>query len=31
MLLALERAASAHPVFHDFAAHIHVLGHRDRS
>jgi S-adenosylmethionine-dependent methyltransferase len=27
-LLALEKAASAHPAFHDFAAHIHVLGHR---
>jgi hypothetical protein len=27
-LLALERAASAHPAFGDFAAQIHVLGYR---
>jgi 2-polyprenyl-3-methyl-5-hydroxy-6-metoxy-1,4-benzoquinol methylase len=27
-LLALERAASAHPAFHDFAAAFHVLGYR---
>jgi S-adenosylmethionine-dependent methyltransferase len=27
-LLALERAASTHPAFHDFAAQFHVLGYR---
>ena len=27
-LLALERAASAHPAFHDFAGQFHVLGYR---
>jgi SAM-dependent methyltransferase len=27
-LLALERAASTHPAFHDIAAHFHVLGYR---
>lgn len=27
-LLALERAASAHPAFHDFATQFHVLGYR---
>jgi S-adenosylmethionine-dependent methyltransferase len=27
-LLALERAASAHPAFHDIAAQFHVLGYR---
>jgi SAM-dependent methyltransferase len=27
-LLALERAASAHPAFHDIAAQLHVLGYR---
>jgi S-adenosylmethionine-dependent methyltransferase len=29
MLLALEQAASSQPAFYDFAAQIHVLGHRD--
>jgi hypothetical protein len=27
-LLALERAASAHPAFHDIAAQLHVLGYQ---
>ena len=27
-LLALERAASTHPAFHDFATQFHVLGYR---
>lgn len=27
-LLALEQAASAHPAFRDFAAGVHILGHR---
>jgi hypothetical protein len=27
-LLALERAASAHPAFHDLATQFHVLGYR---
>lgn len=27
-LVTLERAASAHPAFHDFAAQFHVLGYR---
>jgi S-adenosylmethionine-dependent methyltransferase len=27
-LMALERAASAHPAFHDFAAQFHILGYR---
>jgi SAM-dependent methyltransferase len=27
-LLELERAASAHPAFHDFAAQFHLLGYR---
>jgi hypothetical protein len=27
-LLELERAASAHPALHDFAAQFHLLGYR---
>jgi hypothetical protein len=27
-LAALERAVSAHPAFHDYAAQFHVLGYR---